>query len=532
MKRKTVCFAMSLLIFLLAGLSACGGKKDEECPPHDFRGRDCETRVCEKCGETMNPIVMHDYGAWQTILAATCKQEGRARRVCEVCGYAEEKTIPLSSAHDYRDGVCAVCGADESQEEGIEMGAAFFAFENAHGEIVRNACENEDGILFTASSAQAGVWYREKEFDEFSAGDKKHIVFKIKTEGKEPAGYSAVRLADAEGSIIDYGFPNGEWLTVGLDCEIEHTPRGNSVFFRLENAVGVPVCLSGFGFDDDVLELDGIFGGVKLYQMKPNGLMEGYVLVTVSGKTVVSDGGQTSDVAELQEILSLCGNKVDYWFLTHYHDDHIPALIEILSNDIYDSISIENLYYAFPSLEIRAKFPREDFSTVTSLEDALEGNPGRVNRIATPKKNDVIVIDESLTVKVLNDAWFGNESNLGNDSSVVYKVETAGENIVFLGDLAAHGDTLLRDQYFYDESRSCTVIQMAHHGQRGVSDDFYRRIDHIKICLYPGPQWLFDADTDGGINSETTLFTMHTRDLMRELGVRYSFGGNARYVLG
>ena len=168
---------------------------------------------------------------------------------------------------------------------------------------------------------------------------------------------------------------------------------------------------------------------------------------------------------------------------------------------------------------------------MTALEEALANAGGRVKHTFTPEKNDVFAIDASLTIKVLNDAYFGNALNLGNDSSVVYKAETSGEDILFLGDLAEHGDVLIRDQYFYDECRSCGVVQMAHHGQAGVSDSFYRELDQIKICLYPGPRWVFDADSGGGINSEPTLKTMHTRDLMRELGVCYTFGGDSGFVL-
>ena len=85
------------------------------------------------------------------------------------------------------------------------------------------------------------------------------------------------------------------------------------------------------------------------------------------------------------------------------------------------------------------------------------------------------------------------------------------------------GDYYLNDQTFRNEMRSCRVVQMAHHGQRGVTDYFYSMIDNIRVCLYAAPKWVFDYDENGkGVNT-SNLDTMHTRDLMRERGVRYSF---------
>ena len=58
---------------------------------------------------------------------------------------------------------------------------------------------------------------------------------------------------------------------------------------------------------------------------------------------------------------------------------------------------------------------------------------------------------------------------------------------------------------------------------KGVTDYFYSMIDDIRVCLYAAPKWVFDNDENGkGVNT-SNLDTMHTRDLMRERGVRYSF---------
>ena len=100
----------------------------------------------------------------------------------------------------------------------------------------------------------------------------------------------------------------------------------------------------------------------------------------------------------------------------------------------------------------------------------------------------------------------------------MYKVETPGEDILFLGDLGSIGDEYLKDDWFVSEAESCTVIQLAHHGQNGTTDKFYEMIKEKKVVLYAAKQWIYDNDNGSGFNT-ATLTTLHMRDLVREWGV-------------
>jgi glyoxylase-like metal-dependent hydrolase (beta-lactamase superfamily II) len=73
----------------------------------------------------------------------------------------------------------------------------------------------------------------------------------------------------------------------------------------------------------------------------------GYLIQTTNNKLIVVDGGRDIDSGHLVNEIKQMGNgKVDYWFLTHAHNDHIGAIMEILKDDACD-ISIENLCYHF-----------------------------------------------------------------------------------------------------------------------------------------------------------------------------------------
>ena len=55
----------------------------------------------------------HTYGEWITVTEASCLLPGAKYRVCSVCGNTEAGVIP-ALGHDFVDGVCSRCGAEQS----------------------------------------------------------------------------------------------------------------------------------------------------------------------------------------------------------------------------------------------------------------------------------------------------------------------------------------------------------------------------------------------------------------------------------
>ena len=76
-----------------------------------------------------------------------------------------------------------------------------------------------------------------------------------------------------------------------------------------------------------------------------------------------------------------------------------------------------------------------------------------------------------------------------NNQSAVWRVDVGDTSILFLGDLDVEGgDKLLASPY---RSRlKADYVQMAHHGQEGVSEEFYQSVDP-KYCLWPTQEWLW-----------------------------------------
>ena len=75
------------------------------------------------------------------------------------------------------------------------------------------------------------------------------------------------------------------------------------------------------------------------------------VFVSPEGKILVVDGGhfyQGGDGRFLGDFLKKLGGHVDYWFITHAHDDHFGAMITMAERPDFYGVTIGELLYNFP----------------------------------------------------------------------------------------------------------------------------------------------------------------------------------------
>ncbi len=265
-----------------------------------------------------------------------------------------------------------------------------------------------------------------------------------------------------------------------------------------------------------VEEEESYLGGVTLYQMSTKGqLSMGYIMVTEADEVIVLDGGRDVDGGDVYNQICTVKKEVDAWYLSHYHGDHIAALTTILNE--YD-ITIKNLYFDFPTDEgLISQYGDGDNQYLYAFYDALEKNASKVKNIVTPKKGDVFKY-HNLEIRVLNDSLFGEGMKYVNNSSVVYKAVTSDESVLFLGDMGDYGMKLLEDSYFKSEIETCTVIQMAHHGNSDLVGDFYSNIKDIKLCLFPCLAWVFNNDPGTGFNTGTYT-SVKTRQYLESRGL-------------
>lgn len=221
----------------------------------------------------------------------------------------------------------------------------------------------------------------------------------------------------------------------------------------------------------------------------------GYFIRTKNGVLIAIDGGREIDAKTLKAYIDKYGNgKVDYWFITHAHGDHAGALVELLKTE---DITVDNLYYSLCSREWYIANDARGQEAELAFLDSLS-NPKIKNQFECIK-GQVINID-NLTCEIIRVANPTiTDSDNGNEMSMVFKVTAndVDKSMLFLGDSYNRAsEELLQEK----EKLGSYAVQMAHHGQNGVTEEVYDYI-HPTVCFYNAPQWLFDNDIGGGYNT-------------------------------
>lgn len=242
--------------------------------------------------------------------------------------------------------------------------------------------------------------------------------------------------------------------------------------------------------------------------------MMGYILKTKNNKIIVIDGGTTYDTENLIKQLNKHGGKVDAWFLTHLHDDHLGAFSNI-AND--KQIQIEKIYCSFNEYSwyeenepSRAEFSKQILEILK--QDNIK------DKVEEVSLNQDINIDD-VKIEILGIKNPEITENAGNEQSMVVKFDTGKTTFLVLGDTGIKSsEKLLKTQ---KEKLKSDIVQMAHHGQNGATKELYEQINPT-ICMWPTPEWLWNNDSGEGKGSGPWK-TLETRQWMEELKVKKNY---------
>ncbi len=217
----------------------------------------------------------------------------------------------------------------------------------------------------------------------------------------------------------------------------------------------------------------------------------GFVVRSTNEELIIVDGGRDIDYDLVLEYIKRFGNgKVNHWFITHAHSDHVGALITLLEKE---DIIIENIYYSLNSLEWYRENDKRGFESEEKMIKQL-GNSKIKNKIEC-QKNQIIKIDniECEIIRIANPEITNSDN--GNDSSMVFKFTATDVNksIIFLGDAYTYASIELMEK---PEKLKADAVQMSHHGQYGVTEEVYNAINP-EICFFNAPRWLYDNNLNG-----------------------------------
>lgn len=250
--------------------------------------------------------------------------------------------------------------------------------------------------------------------------------------------------------------------------------------------------------------------------MKENGDVNscGYVIRSKNGELILVDGGRKIDAEIVYNYINKFGNgTVKYWYITHLHEDHIGALIELLNNENYN-INIENLCYAVNDKEWYISKNQRGLDYELAFFNSLENSKIK-NRIEC-KKGQIIESDnlKCEIIRITNPDL--KNTDIGNDCSMVFKFTATDVNkdMIFLGDAFVRtSEELLKEDCI--NKLPSYAVQMAHHGQNGVEKEIYEKI-HPTLCFFNCPEWLYNNDNGGGYNSGSWK-SIEVRSWMEEM---------------
>ena len=225
-----------------------------------------------------------------------------------------------------------------------------------------------------------------------------------------------------------------------------------------------------------------------------------YVLQLSDGKFIVVDGGYDTkeDAKSIYQILMQ--NKpanheqpiIAGWFITHLHIDHIGALRNF-TNQYKGKVKIEGFYYNFPYVNVEDIYP----SNNQSWEELMASWEGATLYRKLHSGMQFAFSGTKITVLCTFEDVYPLSFNSGNDTSTVFKVEIAGQKIVFLGDAEfGESDRMLN---LPSDVLKADIMQYAHHGyENQCRSNLYQKINPA-VILWPMPFVNWQSDSHGEV---------------------------------
>ncbi len=259
---------------------------------------------------------------------------------------------------------------------------------------------------------------------------------------------------------------------------------------------------------------------VRLYSLMPenSSLMQSFVLRTKHGKLIVIDGGIDGTGLDAKPYMpaalrAIAGAgqegyvEVEAWILSHAHKDHFNELrktLEAYADD--ENFVVKQFIFDFPAYET-PDYPgsNSDSPYLEKLKEALnhyaevrglpvtEGSTyyddinGAFANAESIEKGCEMTID-GVRIEFLHTWDKSNGGNI-NDNSLITRMWVEGQSILFLQDAyIPEGLSLLNR---YGDQLKSDIVQMAHHGQNGVSKPVYDAID-AAVRIWPTPLWVWN----------------------------------------
>ena len=315
-------------------------------------------------------------------------------------------------------------------------------------------------------------------------------------------------------------FTRKDFLTGGIALAAAGGVRGAAVATR--PAAGKAALVTPDVTFKDLQTVKMLEGGGRVYALSSriNSISLSTVFVSPEGKILVVDGGHLhggGDGKFLGDFLKKLGGHVDYWFITHAHEDHFGALVTMAERPDFYGVTIGELIYDFPDRKWMESLEKDMVPHFKRFYTDLIG--GRLKNV---KHGDCspgrVVKFGSWSFEILNKPFIFNGNPI-NNASVMISVKAGGKTWLETGDMGVEGG---RDAMKKLGSRlKHDIVFLAHHGQNGTDKDFYAAVKP-EAAIWPTPTWLWDNDNGGGPGSGPWR-TNYVKCWMQDLGIKKNY---------
>lgn len=229
-----------------------------------------------------------------------------------------------------------------------------------------------------------------------------------------------------------------------------------------------------------------------------------YTMEDRKGHFIVVDGGWVDNTEEVRTVIEENGNHVDAWILTHPHQDHIGAFMEIYDDP--KDITIDKVY-AVDMAPLKLCKENASWDEFGTYERFLSMEIPELEYVHTEDEWEI----GNLKFKVLSayeDQVDKLSEDLLNDGSMMFLVKAEKETMLFCADVGKSlSDHLVKK---YGTELEADYIQMGHHGNGGLKSDFYQLVSP-KQAFFDAPNWLFYDETG-------RYTTPQNREVMENMG--------------
>ena len=242
-------------------------------------------------------------------------------------------------------------------------------------------------------------------------------------------------------------------------------------------------------------------------------ICDSFIITTEDGKVIVVDGGHNFETDYfIQYLKAVTGQKtpkIDAWFLSHPHMDHVEVFNEVAENRANQVTFDKVLLHYVPYELYESRSEEEGMQMVGEFDRISKAFPEKVQIL---NSGDVFNIGKAkFTVLYTADESFIDV----NDHSVVFRMDLGGKSVMFTGDAQVKAGNKALAEWESSGLIDCDICKMAHHGQNGVDRNFYEAVSP-EICLWPTPSWVWD-------NVNGNLQTLEVRGWIDELGVKENY---------